>query len=95
MARKTVKNTKSGLNKLPNDKPVVYRYMTEGGKTTYVGSAQKGRVTQRLTEHLQGHKDYVPGATVQIEQFSTIKDARATEARTIARSQPKHNKRGK
>lgn len=39
MAQKKVNYTKTGVGKLPNDKPVVYHIQSEGGKDNYVGSA--------------------------------------------------------
>jgi len=65
--RKTNYNN-SGIKNLPNDKPVLYRIKTESGKLNYVGVAQRGRVQDRLSEHL----GEIPGATVEIEQFSSI-----------------------
>ena len=41
MATKTVEFTKSGIEKLPDDKPVVYRIISDGGKTNYVGEAKR------------------------------------------------------
>ncbi len=93
MARKTVKFTPTGIEKLPDDKPVVYRIQTAGGKTNYVGVAQRGRVQDRLREHLGAGE--IPGAKVQIEQMPTIQEARDTETRIISRSQPKYNEKGK
>jgi len=95
MARKTVGFNKTGVDKLPDDKPVVYRILTEGGRNNYTGVAKRGRVQERLREHLPGEKDYVPGARVQIEQVDSIREAREKEARIIARSKPRHNKQGK
>ncbi|MBI4547536.1 MAG: hypothetical protein HY707_06140 [Ignavibacteriae bacterium] len=93
MAKKTVPLTKTGIGKLPEDKPVVYRIQTEGGKTNYAGVAKRGRVQDRLEEHIDAGK--IPGAKVQIEQKSSIDDAEKTESRIIARTEPKYNKRGK
>ena len=95
MAKKTVNNNQTGIGNLPNDKPVMYKIKTEGGNVNYVGVAQRGRVQERLEEHLQGQKDYVPGAKIQIEQASSIAEARKMEAAAIKRIQPKHNKQGK
>ncbi len=95
MARKTVDFNKSGIGKLPNDKPVLYKIQTESGKTNYAGIAKRGRVQERVAEHLLGAKDYVPGAKVQIEQLKNIDQAKETEARVIARSKPKYNDQGK
>lgn len=93
MASKTVKFTKSGIDKLPNDKPVVYRIQTEAGKTNYVGIAKRGRVQERLEEHLAADK--IPGAKVQVQQMPTIEEAEKTEARIISRTGPKYNDKGK
>ena len=93
MANKTVKFNQSGAAKLPNDKPVVYKIQTETGKTNYVGIAKRGRVQERIQEHLDAGK--IPGAKVQVQQVSTIQEAEKTEARIIARTQPKYNKQEK
>ena len=92
MAKKTVNNNKTGIGKLPNDKPVMYKYKTDGGKVNYVGVAKRGRVQERLGEHLPGGKDYVPGAKIQIEQFGSIAEARNKETAAIKSIDPKHNK---
>ncbi len=95
MAKKTVKNNQTGIGNLPNDKPVMYKIKTEGGNVNYVGVAKKGRVQERIEEHLPGGKDPVPGAKIQIEQVSSIAEARKIEAAAIKRIQPKHNEQGK
>lgn len=53
MGKKTVNFNKTGISKLPNDKPVLYRIETGGGKPNYVGVAKRGRVQERLEEHLR------------------------------------------
>ena len=95
MAKKTVPFNQKGIVKLPDNKPVVYKILTEGDKNNYTGVAQRGRVQERLKEHLPGGKDYVPGAKVQIEQMGSINEAEAKEARIIARTKPPHNEKGK
>ncbi len=95
MTRKTVHFNKIGIAKLPNNEPVTYRIQTPGGNTNYVGVAKRGRVQERLREHLPGAKDYVPGAKVVVEQQPSVGAARGTEARVIARTKPKYNKQGK
>ena len=95
MSKKTVGFNKQGINQLPDDKPVVYKIQTGNGKNNYTGIAQRGRVQDRIAEHLGGAKDAVPGAKVQIEQMFSIKDARAKESIVISRSKPKYNKQGK
>ena len=91
MGTKKTNFSKTGIDKLPNDKPVLYRIQTPGGKTNYAGVAKRGRVQERLQEHL----GEIPGTTVRIEQFDSIKDARAKESNVIKRSQPKYNDQGK
>lgn len=92
MGRKTVAFNKTGIDELPNNKPVIYKILTESGSNNYIGVAQKGRVKERIQEHLPSGKDYVPGSKVQIEQTSSINEAREKEARIISRSKPKYNR---
>lgn len=90
MVKKTNYNQTS-IDKLPNDKPVLYRIETESGNLNYTGIAKKGRVTDRIKEHL----GEIPGAKVSIERFSRITDARSKEKNVIARNKPKYNKQDK
>lgn len=90
MPKKT-KYNKTAIEKLPNDKPVLYRIETGHGNLNYVGVAQKGRASDRINEHL----GEIPGATVIIEQFSSISDARDKERNVIKRNKPKYNNLGK
>ena len=92
MATKTVPFNERGAGDLPNDKPVVYRIKTGGDRTNYVGIAQRGRVQERIREHVSNAR--IPGAKVQIEQKPSIREARATEKRVIARSKPRYNRQG-
>jgi len=93
MGKKTVGFNKSGISKLPDDKPVVYKIKGEGGKTNYVGTAQRGRVQERLEEHLSGGKDALPGTKVEIEQMKSISEARQKETNIISKTDPKYNKK--
>lgn len=90
MAKKFPFN-KTGISELPDNEPVVYLIGTPGGKTNYIGSAQRDRVQERLQEHLGN----VPGANVQIQQYDSIDKAHQSEQRAIARTQPKRNNQGK
>jgi len=90
MGRKKVNYNPKGIERLPNDKPVLYRIETASGNSNYVGVAKRGRVNERLSEHL----NEIPGAKVNIEQFSSIKDAKEKEQRVIKRNSPKYNKLG-
>jgi hypothetical protein len=95
MAKKTVPFNERGIGKLPEDKPVVYKILTGGGRNNYTGVAKRGRVQERLQEHLSEGKDPIPGAKVQIEQVPSVREAEAKEARVIARSKPPHNAQNK
>lgn len=90
MAKK-IKFNKSSIDQLPNNKPVLYKIETEAGNLNYAGIAKKGRVKDRLNEHL----GKVPGTTVSLEQFSNIADARSKEINVIKRYKPKYNKQDK
>jgi hypothetical protein len=95
MATKTVKFTQEGIENLPNNKPVVYKI---GNPTNpeYIGVAKRGRVRDRIKEHLQTGPDPIPGGLkVQIEQMSSIGDAEKKEKGLIAKHMPPHNKQGK
>ena len=86
MAKKA-KYNKSAIENIPNDKPVLYRIETENGNLNYAGIAKRGRVQERIKEHL----GEIPGASVSVEQFSNIDDARKKEINVIKRNKPKYN----
>ena len=95
MARKTVPFNKKGIERLPANKPAIYKIRTASGKTNYAGVAKRGRVQERLREHLPGGKDPVPGSKVQVEQTGSVREAQARERRVISRTKPPYNKKGK
>jgi predicted GIY-YIG superfamily endonuclease len=95
MAKKTVGFNRTGIEKVPDDKPALYIIKTEGGKPNYAGVAERGRVQDRLREHLPGGKDFVPGVKVQITQMGSISEARKAKEKIIASKQPKYNTQGK
>jgi len=88
MGKKKVRYNPDGISQLPNDKPSLYRIMTAAGNLNYVGIAKRGRLRERISEHIPE----IPGATVEIEQFSSIEDARKKENNIIRRSKPKYNR---
>ena len=91
MVNRKVPYNKGGIEKLPNDKPVVYKIKTGAGKPNYAGIAIRGRVQDRIREHI----GEVPGETVEIEQFNSIQDARKKEEKVIRINKPKYNEQGK
>ena len=96
MSKKTVKMTNEGINRLPEDRPVLYKILDPRGNNIYTGVAKRGNVHDRLADHMPGHRDAVPGAAkVQVEQMSSINHAEKKEQAVISRSKPKYNQRGK
>ena len=94
--KKSGKFSKDGIEALAKDKPVVYVIEDDKGKNLYTGVAKRGRVEERLKEHLPGSTDPVRGgAKVRIQQKPSIAEAKKSEARIIKTSQPPQNKRGK
>jgi len=91
MGTQKVNYKKEDIENLPNNKPVVYKILSKSDENVYTGSAQRGRVTERIKEHL----GEIPGKKVVIEQFSSIDEAREKETNIIIRSKPKYNKTGK
>ena len=89
MARKPF--NKGGISKVRADKPIVYELITAKGNVNYIGSAKKGRVYERLNEHLPGGLVPIPAKTVKVTQFSSIAGAKAAEKRAIKAKQPKYN----
>lgn len=90
-ATKTVKYSRQGIEKLPEDQPVLYRILDESGSMNYVGVAQKGYVGERLSEHL----GKIPGVKVQIEQFATLAEAMKKEVNVIRRAKGRYGKEGR
>ena len=91
MGTKTVKYNKQGIDELPNDKPVFIGLRLRQEYPNYIGVAQRGRVQERILEHLET----IPGAKVRIEQFNSITDAQKKEVNVIRRAQAKYNKQVK
>ena len=85
-----------GIESLAKDKPIVYDIQNKQGGTIYTGIAKRGRVEQRLKEHLPGGSDPISGgARVKIKQQPSIATAKKAEARAIKRNKPPKNKKGK
>ena len=94
--RKSGKFTKEGIESLAKDKPVVYKIENSKGKNLYTGVAKRGRVGERLKEHLLGGPDPVRGGSkVKIIQKSSMDEALKSEARIIKQQQPPQNKKQK
>ncbi len=96
MKKKTVRLRTNSIERLPQDKPVVYKIKDSGGDNIYTGVAGKGNVHDRLKDHLPGHRGAIPGAAkVQIDRQSSIREAERKEKNIIIHSKPKYNQQGK
>lgn len=95
MGTKTAKFNKDGIASIPDNKPAVYKILNSKGNNIYTGSAKRGRVQERLHEHLGGNDKIPGGVKVKIEQKSSISGAQRTEKNIITRSKPRYNVKGK
>ena len=94
--KKSGQFNKEGIEALAKDKPVVYVIEDNRGNNLYTGVAKRGRVEERLKEHLpSGPAPVTGGKRVRIQQKPSIGEATESEARIIKRSQPPQNKKGK
>lgn len=87
--KKTASYDKPGIKTLADDKPIVYRIQNKNGKDLYVGAARRGRAHEAIAEHL----GRIPGATVTIQGFNSIEEAKIAEQRIINRCEPKYNRK--
>ncbi len=96
VGNKSVDFDEKSIEGLAKNKPVVYNIEDKNGKTLYTGVAKRGRVEDRIKEHLPGGSDPIRGGSkVKIQQKASIIDAEKAEARAIKKNQPPQNKRGK
>lgn len=94
--KKTSNFTKEGIESLSKNKPIVYKIENKKGDLLYAGVAKRGRVEERLKEHLPSASDPIRGGVkVKIIQKNSIKDALKTESRIIQQQKPPQNKKGK
>ena len=93
---KSASFTKDGIDSLPQGRPVAYEIRNKDGGSEYIGSAKRGRVGDRLKEHLPGGQDPVSGgAKVVVRPQKDIATAQSVEAQLIKDKQPSQNKKGK
>jgi excinuclease UvrABC nuclease subunit len=86
------KLNKTSIKKVPQDKPIIYRFLDSSNKELYVGIAKRNRTQDRLLEHLNIKKEKIIGATkIKIAQVSNLDSAKKIEKTLIKRLQPKFN----
>ncbi len=88
--------TKSNIQNVPDNKAAVYKIKNDSGKNLYTGIAGRGRVQERLLEHKELKREFIPGGTkFQITQVENKDRARTLEAQIIKKEQPKFNEQNK
>lgn len=92
--KKTVPLTKAGANKLPSEKPGIYKIKDGKDKALYVG--ETGRLKERIKEHIK--QETVKPAKdkkVEVQRTSSKAEAQVKERVLIKKLQPPKNKKGK
>ena len=84
--------TRENIEKLPENKPTIYIIITRNLNYNYIGLAPRGRIQERLFEHLPSGPDAIPGAKIIVEQVDNIVAARSKMEQLIRRKLPKYNK---
>lgn len=86
---KTARITQANLERVPGDKPGVYRIKNAGGDVLYIGKAKGGRLDDRIAEH----KGEFEGTTqFQYRTTSSKEAAEHLERREIRKYIPPENK---
>ena len=82
------KFNKKEIENADNDRPVVYT-LKKNKKPVYVGTAKRGRVNERLQEHLKDRK--ISATEFSTRSYDSIAEARKAEETKIKRNKPKGN----
>jgi len=78
--------TEKAIGNADNDRPVVYT-LKRGGDPIYVGIAKRGRVQERLLEHV----GEIPATEFSTRSYDSIAEARKAEEAKIKREKPEYN----
>lgn len=90
------KFNKTIIKNLPEEKPILYLLQNNSRDELYLGVAKRGRVQERLQEHLTLKREKIPGAAkVKFAQFSSIEKAKKAEKQLIKKLEPKFNEQNK
>ena len=85
--------TKTNIAKVLTDKPIVYKLKNAANKNIYTGEAKRLRPQERLSDHLPGGQDPIPGVTTfQVKQKQRVDQAKREEREIIQKEKPKYNK---
>lgn len=81
--------TKGNLEKVPGDKPGVYRIRNASGDILYIGKAKGGRLDDRIAEH---SGEFKGGTKFQYRTTPNKETAERLERREIREWDPSKNK---
>ena len=85
---------KKHVEQIPDDLPANYKITSQAGKLIYTGIAKRGRVQDRLLEHLPDAPDAIPGGSkFSVKQAQSVDLARQEEKRIIQQEHPTQNKK--
>lgn len=89
---KTQTITKGNIEKVPGNKPGIYRIKNAQDKTLYVGMAKGGRLDERIAEH---KGEFKGGTRFQYKLASSKEVAERMERKEIKNWKPVFNKKHK
>lgn len=90
------KFTKANINKVPENKSIIYKIKSNTGKNLYTGIAGRGRGQDRLLEHKELKSEKISGGTrFQFTQVKNKGRAEQVEKQIIRKEQPKFNEQNK
>lgn len=93
---RTQKFTKINIEKVPEDKAIVYKIKNSAGKNLYTGIAGRNRAQDRLWEHKKLKIEKISGGTrFQFVQVKNKDRAEQIEKQIIKKEQPKFNEQNK
>lgn len=93
---RTQKFTKTNIEKVPENKAIVYKIKNPAGTNLYTGIAGRGRGQDRLEEHKYLKREKIPGGTrFQFAQVKNKDRAELIEKQIIKKERPKFNEMNK
>jgi len=93
---RTQKFTKANIEKIPENKAIVYKIKNATGKNLYTGIAGRNRAQDRLLEHKELKSEKIAGGTrFQYAQTKTKDRAEQIEKQIIRKEHPKFNEKNK
>jgi len=90
------KFTKENIEKVPENKAIIYKIKNTTGENLYTGIAGRTRGQERLLEHKELKREMIPGGTrFQYAQAKNKDRAEQIEKQIIAKEQPEFNEQNK